>query len=372
MKGPVPGLSTASMVRAALARLGEEGTAMSTLAEFCAGVDTHRDTHTVAVVDLTGRVVATASFPATGGGYARLAGWVGSFGPVRAVGVEGTGSWGAGLTRHLAAAGFEVREVTRPNRQLRRRHGKSDVTDAVAAARAVLNGDASALPRGGTGPVESIRLLKLARNSAVKQRTAVANQLHAVVVTAPEPLAATLRPLTLPQLVAAAARYRPATPTNPHHAAKLTLQLLARRHQHLTREIRELDRHLQPLVAAAAPPTLLDQPGIGTQTAADLLITAGDNPHRLTTNAAFAALCGTSPVDASSGQQRRHRLNRGGDRQANAALHRIIIVRLNHHQPTRDYMTRRLAQGKTRKEIIRCLKRSLARQIHHILTQTPT
>jgi transposase len=342
---------------------------MSTLAEFAAGVDTHRDTHTAAVVDATGRVVATASFPATGPGYSQLAGWIGSFGPLRAVGVEGTGSWGAGLSRHLRTVGIEVREVTRPNRQLRRRHGKNDVTDAVAAARAVLNGDASALPRGGTGPVESIRLLKLARDSAVKQRTAVANQIHALIVTAPEPLAATLRPLTLHQAVAAAARYRPTTPTSPHQAAKLALRHLAHRHQQLTTDIHQLDHHLQPLVTAASPPTLLDQPGIGTQTAADLLIAVGDNPHRLGSDAAFAALCGVSPVDASSGQHLRHRLNRGGDRHANAALHRIIIVRLRYHPPTRHYMTRRLAQGKTRKEIIRCLKRHLARQLHHILTQ---
>jgi transposase len=332
------------------------------------GVDTHRDSHTVAALNRLGAVLGTATFPATGAGYRQLLSWLASFGPVNAVGVEGTGSWGAGLARHLRAVGVEVREVIRPNRQHRRRYGKSDPADAVAAARSVLNGEADGLPRGGTGPIEGIRLLKLARNSAVKQRTQAANQIRAVIATAPASLRASLEHKTLAQVARTASGYRPRNPTDPYQAAKLTLKVLASRWQRLGQEITGLDTHLDALVQTVAPPALLNEPGIGTQTAADLLITVGDNPQRVRSEASFAALCGTSPVDASSGLQLRHRLNRGGDRQANATLHRIIIVRLRYHQPTRQYMARRLAQGKTKKEIIRCLKRALARQVYNHLT----
>jgi transposase len=332
------------------------------------GVDTHRDSHTVAALNHLGAVLGTATFPVTGAGYRQLLSWLASFGPVNAVGVEGTGSWGAGLARHLRAVGVEVREVIRPNRQHRRRYGKSDPADAVAAARSVLNGEADGLPRGGTGPIEGIRLLKVARNSAVKQRTQTANQIRAVIATAPASLRADLEHKTLAQVARTAIGYRPRNPTDPYQAAKLTLKVLASRWQRLAEEITGLDTHLDALVQTVAPPALLNEPGIGTQTAADLLITVGDNPHRVRSEASFAALCGTSPVDASSGLQLRHRLNRGGDRQANATLHRIIIVRLRYHQPTRQYMARRLAQGKTKKEIIRCLKRALARQVYNHLT----
>lgn len=335
------------------------------------GVDTHRDTHTAAAVDHLGGVLGTATFATDAAGYRRLLGWLESYGTVTAVGVEGTGSWGAGLARHLTDAGVEVREVTRPNRQHRRRHGKSDATDAVSAARSVVSGDADGTPRGGTGPVESLRLLKVARNSAIKQQGATTNQIHSVVTTAPEELRATLKGKTLPQIVKTAANYRPGDPTDPHQAAKITLRALARRYANLKTEIKDLDSHIRPLVEATAP-DLLNEIGIGIQTTADLIITAGTNPHRLHKEASFAALCGASPVDASSGLQQRHRLNRGGDRQANAALHRIIIVRLRYHQPTRDYMTRRLAQGKTKKEIIRSLKRALPRHIYRQLTNPQT
>jgi transposase len=337
------------------------------------GVDTHRDVHTGAAVDRVGAVLATASFETTAEGYRQLLGWLRSFGTVAAVGVEGTGSWGAGLTRHLLAAGVEVREVARPNRQYRRRHGKSDSSDAVAAARSVLNGEASGVPRGGSGPVESLRLLRVARSSAIKQRTATGNQILSVVVTAPEPLRASLTGATVTTIAAVAGRYRP-TPntTDPHQAAKIALRSLTQRWNHLTAEIDQLDTHLAQLVQAAAPPALLAETGVGVHTAADLLIAAGANPHRLHSAASFAALCGTSPIEASSGNRQRHRLNRGGDRQANAALYRIVIVRLRYHQPTRDYMTRRLAEGKTKREIIRCLKRHLARHIYQHLTHPQT
>lgn len=335
------------------------------------GVDTHRDFHVAAVTDHLGTVLETATFEATANGYHQLRGWVETFGPVNAVGVEGTGSWGKGLTRHLTDHDLTVIEVIRPNRQTRRRYGKTDTIDAIAAARAVLNGEATSQPRTTNGPIESLRLLKIARRSAKRHQTAVANQINAIIVTAPEPLRSTLQHHTTLQRVATAARYRPGDPTNPYHAAKHALKALARRHQHLTQELNELDHHVTTLTTTIAPKPLLAETGIGPVIASDLLITAGTNPHRLHSEAAFAALCGVSAVDASSGQQTRHRLNRGGDRQANAALHRAVIVRLRYHQPTRDYMTKRLTQGKTRRETIRCLKRLLARKIYRHITKNP-
>ena len=346
----------------AMARMPDPGT------EVTGGVDTHKDFHVAAAVDQLGKVLATAAFPARRSGYRQLLDWLSSFGPVSRVGVEGTGAWGAGLCRYLTEAEVEVCEVVRPNRQHRRRYGKSDVTDAIAAARAVLSGEASGRPRGGTGPVESIRLLKIARRSAIRARTAAANQIHAVIVTSPEEIRRPLLSLPIAKIIGRVEVYRPGDPTDPAQAAKLTLQALAGRYQTLTDEIGHLDSHLQTLVEQTAPPQLLAMCGVGTQTAADLLITTGTNPNRISTETSFAALCGTSPVDASSGRHQRHRLNRGGDRQANAALYRIVIVRLRYHQPTRSYMQRRLQQGLTKPEIIRCLKRYVARDIYHTLT----
>ena len=250
----------------------------------------------------------------------------------------------------------------------RRRYGKTDTADAVAAARAVLSGEATGRPRGGTGTVESMRLLKTARRSAIRARTVAVNQIHAVIVTAPDQLRQTLQGLTIRKITERVSGYRPGDPTDPAQAAKITLKALAGRYQSLTDEIRGLDCHLERLVEQTAPPQLLAMCGIGTQTAADLLITAGTNPDRISNQKSFAALCGTSPVDASSGRHQRHRLNRGGDRQANAALYRIVIVRLRYHQPTRQYMQRRLQEGLTKTEIIRCLKRYVAKDIFNTLT----
>lgn len=336
------------------------------------GVDTHKDFHVAAALDCLGTVLGTAQFPATRSGYLALMSWLESFGLVERVGVEGTGSWGKGLTQVLVDARIEVVEVLRPNRQTRRRYGKSDVTDAIAAGRAVLNGEASGESRGPTGPVESIRVLKVARNSAMKQRTAVANQIHAVITTAPDKVRSRLANQSLRQIVNQITRYRPKDPACPIEGTKHALKILGQRWRNLTNEIGTIDQHLDTLVELVAPPALLDMVGVGTQIAAQLLITAGSNPQRITNEKGFAALCGVSPVDASSGQQIRHRLNRGGDRQANAALYRIVIVRLRYHQPTRDYMAKRTAQGLTKKEVIRCLKRYLARQIWHHLSNQQT
>lgn len=335
------------------------------------GVDTHRDNHVAAAVDSTGRLLGTASFPATGAGYRDLLAWMRSWGDIDSVGVEGTGSYGAGLARHLSACGVAVVEVVCPNRRARRRAGKSDPADAEAAARAVLSGEATVRPKSADGPVEAIRLLRATRRSAVKARTQAINQLKGHLVTVPEQVAAPLRGLGTGALVNACARLRP----NPASgdvlaAARQALRVLALRYRALSGEIKELDTEIARLCAEANP-ALLAAPGVGAETAATLLIAAGDNPERLTTEASFAALCGATPIEASSGQITRHRLNRGGDRQANNALWRIALVRLRCDERTKAYAHRRTAQGKSRKEIIRCLKRYIAREIHQLLTAPP-
>ena len=338
------------------------------------GVDTHKDTHVAAALDGVGRVLGTESFPTTVAGYRQLWRWLRTFGDVAAVGVEGTGAWGAGLARFLTAKGAVVIEVTRPNRQHRRRHGKSDTADAIGAARAVLAGEATGTPKSQTGAVEAIRLLRVARRSAVKARTQAANQLHAVIDTAPAELRERLTGQGTDRIVATAARFHRRHPATPTDAAKLTLRVLARRWESLDGEVGMLDAHLDELTESAAP-TLRAINGVGPQNAAALLAAAGDNPDRLRSTASFAALCGTSPIDASSGRQQRHRLNRGGDRQANCALYTIVMCRLRWHPPTKDYMARRLAEGRTTKEVIRCLKRYVAREVHRAITTdlgTPT
>ena len=261
-------------------------------------------------------------------------------------------------------------EVNRANRQLRRRLGKTDTTDAQAAGQAALNGQATARPKTADGLVEGIRMLRVARRSAIKARTQAINQLHALVVTAPEQVKHQLRGLSTKARIRACAAFRPGTADTTTTVAKKTLRYLARRHQALTTEIKELDKEITRLCSRANP-ALLSAPGVGPDTAAALLVTAGDNPKRLTTEASFAALCGASPVQASSEQTIRHRLNRGGDRQANNALWRIATTRMRCHQPTIEYTHRRQTESKTRPEIIRCLKRHIARQIYHLLTNPP-
>ena len=332
------------------------------------GVDTHKDTHVAAALDELGRMLGTESFPATPAGYRALSRWLHGFGTVTAIGVEGTGAWGAGLARFLTAQRLEVIEVTRPNRQHRRRHAKSDPADAIGAARAVQSLEANGTPKAATGTVEAIRLLQVARRSAIKARTQASNQIHALLITAPEDLRSTFDGLTTPKIVARAARLRPASIDTPTGAAKLALVTIARRWLSLADELAELDTHLKELTATCAP-NLVALNGVGTQTASALLTAAGDNPERLTSERSFAALCGVSPRDASSGRQQRHRLNRGGDRQANSALYIVVISRLRWDPATQDYMARRLAEGKTRKEVIRCLKRYVLREVHTAITK---
>jgi transposase len=336
------------------------------------GVDTHSDVHHAAVIDAVGRPLADAGFPTTPAGYDRLLAWAQEHGEIQAFGIEGTGAYGAALARHLRAAGQQVIEVDRPDRRTRRQRGKSDPIDAYAAAAAVLSGAAAGIPKTRDGRVEAIRTLRLARRSAIKARTQAINQLKAVVLTGPADLRLTLAGQTTRELLASCRRLRSATgplgalPDPVLAATKTTLRRLARRIAALTEEIEGLDADLRPLVSATAP-ALMTVYGVGAEVAAQLLTTAGDNPDRLHSEAAFAQLCGTAPLPASSGRTTRYRLNRGGDRHANYALHIIALVRLSSHPPTQAYAARRRAEGLSKPEIIRCLKRYIAREIHHAL-----
>ncbi len=331
------------------------------------GVDTHQDVHVAAVVNQTGRILDVESFPVSGVGYRRLLGWMRRHGAVVRVGVEGTGSYGAGLARHLADEYVEVVEVNRPNRQTRRRRGKSDTVDAEAAARAALNGDATATPKSHDGIVESIRALRVVFCSTRNARTRVANQLRDLIVCAPDQLRHDLDGLDTPARVERAARFRPGVLTDPVEGTKAAMRALARQHQALTADLDELRAQLDELTARANP-ALREAVGVGPDVASILLVAAGDNPDRLTSDAALAALCGASPVEASSGKVTRHRLNQGGNRQANHALWRIAMVRLTCDPATRAYAERRRAEGKSHREIVRCLKRYITREIYRLLT----
>ncbi len=331
------------------------------------GVDTHLDLHVAVAVDQLGRRLGEITVPTTTRGYARLLRWAEGFGIVGCAGIEGTSSYGAGLVRHLKSAGIPVMEVERPKRRHLRRNGKSDPIDAEAAARAVLAGETAGEPKSGDGQVEMIRILRSARRSAVKARSQAANQLQSLLVTAPEELRHRLRELPTKELVATCARSRPGKePDDVRTATKIALRSVARRHEALSEEIAELDAQLDRLVAQTSP-GLISLPAIGTHHAATLLSVAGDNPQRLKSEASFASLCGVSPIEASSGKVVRHRLNRGGDRAANRALHMICVVRMGSDRRTREYVARRTAEGKSKWEIMRCLKRYIAREVYRVL-----
>jgi len=337
------------------------------LEEVVLGVDTHLDAHVAVALGALGRRLGELSVPTTKKGYEGLVSWAEGFGRVRCAGVEGTSSYGAGLARHLRSAGIGVLEIERPKRRHLRRKGKSDSRDAEAAARAVLAGETAGVPKSADGRVEMIRVLRAARRSAVKTRTQAANQLRGILVTAPEALRHRLRALTTKELVAVAARFRLGNdPEDVETATRFALRSVARRYRCLAEEIADLDAQLARLVAETAP-ELISRPGVGTDHAATLLIVAGDNPQRLGSEASFASLCGVSPVEASSGKVVRHRLNRGGNRHANRALHLICVVRMRIDERTRRYAARRASEGKSKKEIIRCLKRYVAREVYRVL-----
>jgi len=331
------------------------------------GVDTRADMHVAAALDSIGGLLGVQEFPATAAGYASLLGWLRGFGTLAVAGVEGTGSYGAGLARHLAAAGVRVVEVDRPDRQDRARQGKSDPLDAVSAARAALSGRASGAPRGRDGAVEAIRALMVAKRSARQERTQAINQARALIMTGPEELRARFARRSPAQLIEAIAALRPRPGDVPGYATRVALRELGRRAQFLDAQLDRLDELIGPLVTARAP-GLLALHGVGPDTAAMLLVAAGDHPERLRSESSWAHLCGVAPIPASSGKTAgRYRLNRGGDRQANSALWRIVIVRMNSHPATRAYADRRSEEGLSKKEIIRCLKRYVAREVYRQL-----
>lgn len=341
------------------------------------GVDTHKHTHYAAAIDDHGRLLGHQEFPANDHGYEALLAWLCDLGQVRAIGVESTGSFGATLTRFLTAAAFSVVEVNRPNRLARRMDGKSDRLDAEQIARAVLGQTATATPKAKSGAVEVIRTLRVTRASAVKARTQAFNTLFAVMIGAPSPLRDELVVLTKRTLVNRCYGLRPETgdllslsgevDRQLLAAVKTSLRDLARRWKALDEEITSLNRQIAAIVTATAP-ALIELHGVGVEIAGQFLVTAGDNADRIRNEAAFAKLCGVAPQPASSGRTSgRHRLSRGGDRAANSALYIVTIVRMRHHQPTRDYVERRTAEGLSKREIIRCLKRYIAREVFHNL-----
>ncbi|MFD5405987.1 IS110 family RNA-guided transposase [Streptomyces griseorubiginosus] len=330
------------------------------------GVDSHADTLHVAVISDNGGHLADAEFTTTAAGYAAALAFLEAHGHVRAIGVEGTSSYGTGFTRAARSAGLHVVEVNRPDRAERRRIGKSDPIDAYAAARAALSGRASGSPKDDT--VAGIRALHNAARSAIKARTAALNQIGHLLITAPDTIRAKYGPLKGSERTDALARLRPAG--DAVHTAVLTaLKSLARRVKELTAEHEALTRALDGEVTVHNP-GLRAVHGVGPDTAAQLLVTAGGNPERMRSEASFAALCGAAPVPASSGRTNRHRLSRGGDRQANAALYRIALVRMSSDVRTRAYVVRQTAAGRTKKEVIRLLKRAIAREMFRCLTTT--
>lgn len=334
------------------------------------GVDSHADTHEAAALDARGVLLATRSFAASAAGYRALLAWLRDFGEVDRVGVESTGSYAAALTRYLLAEGVVVLEVNQLHLHTRRRRGKTDAIDAELAARHALGLQSSVTPKQTNGIVEAIRQLRVARQSAVKARQAALLQLGGLVVTAPAGLREQLAERTsLTGKAVLCQRLRPDRRRldEPINAAKVALGSLARRIALLDEEIADLDSQLAPLVATAAPRTTALF-GISTGHAGQFLVTAGENIDRLRSEAAFAALCGVSPIPIASGKNAGHRLNHGGDRQANRALHLIAVLRLGLCPRTRAYAERRTAEGKTKREIIRCLKRAIAREVHHTLT----
>jgi len=336
------------------------------------GVDTHKDQHVAVALDGLGGRLGELFVPATAGGYATLLAWARDHGRVIAFGVEGTGSYGAGLASFLRRHAHKVIEVNRPARQADRRlAGKSDTIDAEHAAREVLAGNATNVPKTADGAIEAIRLIKIARDGAVKARSKAMITLKASLVTGEDELRAELEALTDHKLVLACAEF-PDTlddSADPAAAMRYLLGTLARRWLSLHDEIKVHFKLLERATAAAAP-ELVEAFGIGPDVAAEMLVTAGDNTDRVRSEAAFAKLCGACPIPAGSGNTNgRHRLYRGGNRQANAALYRTVIVRMRWHEPTIAYVERRTAEGLSKKEIIRCLKRFVAREVFALLPE---
>jgi transposase len=332
------------------------------------GVDTHLDVHVAAALDPLGKLIGTESFVANAAGYKALLDWLEGFGQVTKVGVEGTGSYGVGLARFLRRRDIGVVEVNRPNRQARRNQGKSDPLDAVEAARAALSGRVAGAGKTMDGPVEAIRVLVVAKRSARQARVKALTQMRHLGFGAPDQLHCRLKGLSVPKLIAEGKRLRPTRSLDPvTTATQASLSSLAHRIQALDDEMSELDEKIESLVVAAAP-DLLALFGVGPDTAAALLVAAGDNPERLHSEAAWAHLCGVSPIPADSGKSSGHlRLHRGGDRQANSALWRIVMARIANDPETQAYFERRVKEGLTKRDVIRILKRYVAREVYRHL-----
>ncbi|HYA45525.1 MAG TPA: transposase [Acidimicrobiales bacterium] len=329
------------------------------------GVDTHLDLNVAAAVDSIGGLLGVAEFATRSAGHGQLLAWLNGFGPLARVGIEGTSSYGAGLARYLRRAGVEVVEVDRPNRQSRRRTGKSDPANAVEAARAALSGRAQGAGKAKDGNVEAMRALVVAKRPARDTKTM--NQIRHLGFTAPDELRERLAGVSRKDLAATAASLRPRENGDQvAFATKTALCVLGRRVLALDAEKEHLGDLLAKLVEKTAP-ELLGLYGVGVDTAAALLVAAGDNPGRIRSEAAWAHLCGATPIPASSGKVTRFRLDRGGDRQANAALYVIVLARMSADKRTRAYVERRLAEGRSKPDIIRILKRYVAREVYHYL-----
>ena len=330
-----------------------------------AGVDTHTGIHTLALLDMNGRVLSTNTFGADPDGYGRLIAMLGAPARCAGIGVEGTNSFGAALARRLQAAGFPVYEMLKPKRGVRRKDGRSDPIDAIAAARSVLAGDGTSLPKSSDGWVEALRHLNAERSQLVAAMTTPANSTGGLPVTAPEPIREKYRGLRTETRMNRLASCRPSGGLVAH-SMLTALKGAAKAWKTPKEQADLLEERMRSILDTNARP-LLDIYCAGTITAATIAIVAGDNPERIRDEAAFAKLCGACPIPASSGKTNRHRLNRGGNRQGNMALHRIAIVRLRYHQPTRDYVAKKTREGKSKLEIIRCLKRYIAREAYKAL-----
>lgn len=335
--------------------------------EVVVGVDTHKHVHVAAVVSVMGGTLATLTIVTEQGGYQQLLQWATSFGRVIAFGVEGTGSYGCALTSFLRRSDQQVIEVNRPDRRLRRLNGKSDTLDAENAARAVLSGFASAVPKTADGNAEMIRQLKVAHDTAVKGRAAAMVTLKALLVHAPDELRQESARMTQIKLARYLANLSAAGLETPGDANGHALRALAQRWLNLDSEASNLTKLIAELVERTAP-QLLQAFGIGVDTAAEILIVVGDNSERIRSEAALAKLAGISPIPASSGQTTgRYRINHGGHRQLNAAIYRTVIVRMRFHEPTIAYVARRTAEGKSKRDIIRCLKRYVIREVYKLI-----
>jgi transposase len=336
------------------------------------GVDTHKDLHVAAVVDELDRVLASQCFATTRHGYKQMLAWMRAFGSLQRVGIEATGTYGAGLMRYMQKAGVEVLEVTAPDKHDRRKRGKNDDLDAQNAAHAAFAGKRTVTPKSRDGMIESLRVLKACRKTAVAARRVALQMIQNTIVCAPDELRETLRKMTRMQLIRTLAAWRPdqADYRNVASAYRITLKSLGRRYLELNDEIADLDTMIIAIVDELAP-ALVARNAIGHESAAQLLLTVGDNPERLQSEASFAALCGVSPVPASSGKTTRQRLSRGGDRAANSALHIIAIGRLRTDPRTQAYVAKRIAEGHSKLEAIRCLKRYIAREVFALIKRSP-